>query len=80
MYATAKHFPGHGDTGVDSHIALPIIAADWRRLDSLELVPFRAAIAAGVTAVMSAHVAMPGVAADPPSGDLGPGDSHRHPA
>lgn len=65
MYATAKHFPGHGDTGVDSHIALPIIAADWRRLDSLELVPFRAAIAAGVTAVMSAHVAMPGVAADP---------------
>ncbi|HSE28591.1 MAG TPA: glycoside hydrolase family 3 N-terminal domain-containing protein [Gemmatimonadales bacterium] len=59
MLATAKHFPGHGDTGTDSHIALPLIAADWARLDSLELVPFRAAIAAGVAAVMSAHVAMP---------------------
>lgn len=65
MYSTAKHFPGHGDTGVDSHIALPVIAADWARLDTLELVPFRAAIASGVTAVMSAHVAMPGVIPDP---------------
>lgn len=63
--STAKHFPGHGDTGVDSHIALPVIAADWGRLDTLELVPFRAAIASGVTAVMSAHVAMPGVIPDP---------------
>jgi beta-N-acetylhexosaminidase len=59
MLATAKHFPGHGDTGTDSHIALPVIAAGWARLDSLELVPFRAAIGAGVAAVMSAHVAMP---------------------
>lgn len=65
MYSTAKHFPGHGDTGVDSHIALPVIAADWPRLDTLELVPFRAAIASGVTAVMSAHVAMPAIIADP---------------
>jgi beta-N-acetylhexosaminidase len=65
MYSTAKHFPGHGDTGTDSHISLPVIAADWTRLDTLELIPFRAAIAAGVTAVMSAHVAMPGVAEDP---------------
>lgn len=61
MYATAKHFPGHGDTGTDSHISLPVITAGWPRLDSLELVPFRAAIAAGVTAVMSGHIALPGV-------------------
>lgn len=61
MYATAKHFPGHGDTGTDSHISLPVIAADWSRLDSVELVPFRAAVKAGVTAVMSAHIALPGV-------------------
>lgn len=59
MLATAKHFPGHGDTDTDSHIALPVIRATWRRLDSLELVPFRAAIAAGVAVVMSAHVALP---------------------
>ena len=61
MIATVKHFPGHGDTDTDSHIALPIIRADWRRLDSLELVPFRAAIAAGVKVVMSAHIALPGL-------------------
>jgi beta-N-acetylhexosaminidase len=61
MYATAKHFPGHGDTGTDSHISLPVITASWQRLDSVELVPFRAAVSAGVTAVMSAHIALPGV-------------------
>ena len=61
MYATAKHFPGHGDTGTDSHISLPVITANWPRLDSVELVPFRAAVKAGVTAVMSAHIALPGV-------------------
>ncbi|MGH7498483.1 MAG: glycoside hydrolase family 3 protein, partial [Gemmatimonadales bacterium] len=61
MVATAKHFPGHGDTGTDSHIALPVITADWARLDSVELVPFRAAIAAGVQVVMSAHVALPAI-------------------
>ena len=69
MLATAKHFPGHGDTGTDSHLALPVIQADWRRLDSVELVPFRSAIEAGVRAVMSAHIALPGV--DP--GELRPG-------
>jgi len=59
MLATAKHFPGHGDTGTDSHITLPVISAGWRRLDSLELVPFRAAIDAGVAFMMSGHLALP---------------------
>jgi beta-N-acetylhexosaminidase len=69
MLATAKHFPGHGDTGTDSHIELPVIASNWARLDSVELVPFRSAIAAGVKVVMSAHIALPGI--DP--GGLRPG-------
>ncbi len=59
MVATVKHFPGHGDTGTDSHIALPVIPYGWPRLDSIELVPFRAAVLAGVGAVMSAHIALP---------------------
>jgi beta-N-acetylhexosaminidase len=61
MIATVKHFPGHGDTGTDSHIALPVLPFGWPRLDSIELVPFRAAVRAGVGAVMSAHIALPGV-------------------
>jgi beta-N-acetylhexosaminidase len=69
MLATAKHFPGHGDTGTDSHLSLPVITADWRRLDSVELVPFRSAIDAGVKVVMSAHIALPGV----DRGELRPG-------
>lgn len=59
LMATAKHFPGHGDTGVDSHLALPLIAGDRARLDTVELVPFRAAVRAGVDAVMSGHLAVP---------------------
>jgi len=59
MLATLKHFPGHGDTQIDSHIGLPVIAAGYSRLDSLELVPFRAGIAAGAEVVMSAHIAFP---------------------
>jgi len=59
MLATLKHFPGHGDTETDSHIGLPVIAAGYARLDSLELVPFRAGIAAGADVVMSAHIAFP---------------------
>jgi beta-N-acetylhexosaminidase len=69
MLATAKHFPGHGDTGTDSHLALPVIGSSWARLDSVELVPFRSAIAAGVKVVMSAHIALPAI--DP--GGLRPG-------
>lgn len=59
MLATVKHFPGHGDTETDSHISLPVIRADWDRLSSVELVPFKAAIKAGVDVVMSAHIALP---------------------
>lgn len=62
--ATAKHFPGHGDTEVDSHVGLPIVGADWARLRAVELVPFRAAIDAGASMVMSAHIALPAVEGD----------------
>lgn len=66
MFAAAKHFPGHGATTVDSHSGLPEIASDRRRLDAVELVPFKAAIAAGVPAIMSAHIVVP--ALDPTPG------------
>ncbi|MBC7895553.1 MAG: hypothetical protein H7066_09070 [Cytophagaceae bacterium] len=59
--ATAKHFPGHGDTEVDSHIGLPVVTADMARLRSTELVPFKAAIDAGAALVMSAHIALPAI-------------------
>ncbi|HEY0970559.1 MAG TPA: glycoside hydrolase family 3 N-terminal domain-containing protein [Gemmatimonadales bacterium] len=59
--ATAKHFPGHGDTDTDSHLALPVVRSDRARLDSVELVPFRRAIDAGVAGVMTAHIALPAV-------------------
>ncbi|GAB2693748.1 glycoside hydrolase family 3 protein [Paenibacillus thermoaerophilus] len=59
MIATAKHFPGHGDTHVDSHHDLPVLAFDRDRLDRFELAPFRDAIAAGVDAVMVGHIAVP---------------------
>jgi len=62
--STAKHFPGHGDTDVDSHVGLPIVGATWARLDTLELVPFRAAIDAGAGMVMTAHIALPAVEGD----------------
>lgn len=62
--ATAKHFPGHGDTDVDSHVGLPIVGASSARLDTLELVPFRAAIAAGAALVMTAHIALPAITGD----------------
>ena len=59
--ACGKHFPGHGDTSVDSHEALPIVEHDRRRLETVELVPFRAAIEAGVATIMTAHVLVPDV-------------------
>ena len=58
---TAKHFPGHGDTDVDSHVGLPVVSADIARLSRLELVPFRAAIQAGAAMVMTAHIALPAI-------------------
>lgn len=63
--ATAKHFPGHGDTTADSHIDLPVVTASRSRLDQLELVPFRAAIAAGVGSIMTAHLNVPSLEPDP---------------
>ncbi len=57
--STVKHFPGHGDTAVDSHMNMPTITADRDRLNHIELVPFKAAIEAGVDSVMTAHIAVP---------------------
>jgi beta-glucosidase-like glycosyl hydrolase len=59
MIATLKHFPGHGDTDVDSHLGLPVITYDRARLQSLELVPFRRGVEQGVQAVMAAHIVLP---------------------
>jgi beta-N-acetylhexosaminidase len=57
--ATAKHFPGHGDTSLDSHILLPTLDAPRERLEQIELPPFRSAIRRGVRAVMTAHIFVP---------------------
>lgn len=59
VIATAKHYPGHGDTGTDSHLELPSIPYARPRLDTVELAPFRAAIRAGVRSVMIGHLAVP---------------------
>jgi beta-N-acetylhexosaminidase len=59
MLATLKHFPGHGDTDVDSHLGLPIIKDPLETLEHVELPPFKAGIAAGAEAVMTAHIEMP---------------------
>ena len=65
MLTTVKHFPGHGDTDTDTHLTLARVTASKERLDQLELVPFRDAIAAGVDAVMTAHVTVPAIEPDP---------------
>jgi beta-N-acetylhexosaminidase len=62
VLATAKHFPGHGDTAVDTHVNLASIPADRERLHNLELVPFKAAISVGVDAIMTGHIAVPALA------------------
>ncbi|MER0241327.1 glycoside hydrolase family 3 protein [Streptomyces sp. HSW2009] len=64
---SVKHFPGHGDTAVDSHHDLPRIDADRTVLDTRDLVPFRAAVAAGTKAVMSAHILVPALDPDRPA-------------
>ncbi|MFE4862983.1 glycoside hydrolase family 3 protein [Streptomyces sp. NPDC056670] len=57
--ATAKHFPGHGDTSVDSHTGIPVITHTREQWDRLDAPPFRAAIAAGIDAIMTAHIQFP---------------------
>jgi beta-N-acetylhexosaminidase len=59
VLATLKHFPGHGDTAVDSHLALPVLTVTKERLASVELAPFRAAVKAGAGSVMVAHLSVP---------------------
>ena len=59
VLVTAKHFPGHGDTATDTHLNLATISGDRPRLEQIEWAPFRAAIAAGVDSIMSAHIAVP---------------------
>lgn len=59
LLTTVKHFPGHGDTAVDSHLELASLGADRARLDRVELLPFRSAIEAGVDSVMLGHIAVP---------------------
>lgn len=63
--ACGKHFPGHGDTSVDSHLALPVIPHDRARLEAVEFVPFRQAIAAGIDSLMTAHVFFPALEPQP---------------
>lgn len=63
----AKHFPGHGDTASDSHLELPLLEHSRARLDTMELPPFRQAIAAGVAAVMTAHLLLPSLDAEHPA-------------
>lgn len=64
--ATVKHFPGHGDTAVDSHYGLPVIGHSLAEIEQIDLPPFQAAIAAGADAIMTAHILVPAL---DPSGD-----------
>ncbi|MGE5708004.1 MAG: glycoside hydrolase family 3 protein [Bacteroidota bacterium] len=70
VVCSAKHFPGHGDTSVDSHVGLPQVSADRAHLEAVEWVPFKAMIEAGVPAIMTAHVVVPALAPEP--GTLSP--------
>lgn len=70
VLSVAKHFPGHGDTDVDSHVGLPVIGYDLKRLEKVELAPFRRAITAGVDGVMVSHVAVTRLDHDPTPSSL----------
>lgn len=70
--ATIKHFPGHGDTDTDSHLALPVVRSDMARLRAVELPPFARSIEAGASAVMTAHVALPAIGGDSAPATLRP--------
>jgi beta-N-acetylhexosaminidase len=65
MLTTAKHFPGHGNTATDSHLAVAVVDEDWKTLSAIDLPPFRKAIEAGVDAIMTAHVRVPTLDPDP---------------
>ena len=65
MLTTAKHFPGHGNTATDSHLAVAMVDEDWKTLSAVDLPPFRKAIEAGVDAIMTAHVRVPALDPDP---------------
>ncbi len=65
--ASVKHFPGHGDTAQDSHLALPVVSADLETLHRRELAPFVAAVEAGVRSVMSSHILLPALDAERPA-------------
>jgi len=65
MLTTVKHFPGHGDTDTDSHLALARVTGNMERLNAVELVPFRSAIKAGVDSVMVGHLLVPAIEPDP---------------
>ena len=67
ILTTAKHFPGHGDTAIDPHLELPLIPHSRTRLEQVELAPFRAAIAAGVSTVMTAHLRVPALDPEQPA-------------
>lgn len=69
--ACGKHFPGHGDTSADSHFELPLLDHPPDRLEAVELIPFKAAIAADVAAIMTAHILIPSLDAEHP-GTLSP--------
>lgn len=72
VLSTAKHFPGHGDTPVDSHIDTPTINVSPARFEQVELAPFRAAIAAGLDSFMTAHIALPQITGDSTPASLSP--------
>ncbi|WP_121967672.1 glycoside hydrolase family 3 N-terminal domain-containing protein [Leptolyngbya sp. BC1307] len=67
VLTTAKHFPGHGDTEIDSHLTLPVVNHDFERLQQLELVPFERAIATQVDSIMTAHLQLPKIDAQHPA-------------
>ena len=67
IIATVKHFPGHGDTSVDSHVGLPVVENDLERLKSFELVPFQKAIDEGVDMVMVSHIMLPKIDENDPA-------------
>ena len=71
VLTTAKHFPGHGDTTVDSHLDLPQIPHDRARLEAVEWVPFQGAIAAQVSSIMTAHIAFPALDPQYPATQIG---------